>query len=129
MRTFEDIDLLYVEDDPETRMSVSTMLKRRFKNIHVAENGQVGLEMYKKYKSSLIITDIKMPVMSGVEMIEHIRQDASGDPLVMVVTAHRESDLHSKLADVHLFKPIDLYQLLQTAKDLLIRSGKIAALP
>ena len=113
MERLKELELLYVEDDTETREFVSAILRRRFKTIHTAENGKIGLELFKKHKFPLIITDIKMPVMSGVEMIEQIRKDQSVSPLVVVTTAHRERELHSPLADIHLFKPIDVYELLQ----------------
>ena len=119
MERLKELELLYVEDDTETREFVTAILKRRFKNIHTAENGKIGLELFRKYKFPLVITDIKMPVMNGVEMIEHIRQDLSVSPLVVVTTAHREHELQSPLADIHLFKPIDVYQLLDTTLKLL----------
>lgn len=121
MDRLKELDLLYVEDDTETREFVTAILKRRFKNIHIAENGKAGLELFKKYKVPLVITDIKMPIMNGVEMIEHIRKDPHVDPLVVVTTAHREQELHSPLADIHLFKPIDIYELLNTTLTLLDR--------
>lgn len=119
MEKLKEIELLYVEDDTETREFVSMILRRRFKTIHTAENGQIGLELFKKHKFPLVITDIKMPVMNGVEMIEQIRQDTSVTPLVVVTTAHREQELHSPLADMHVFKPIDVYQLLEKTLELL----------
>lgn len=119
MERLKELELLYVEDDHETREFVSAILRRRFKNIHTAENGQVGLELFRKHKFPLVITDIKMPVMNGVEMIKHIRQDQNVSPLVVVTTAHRERELHSPLADIHLFKPIDVYQLLEKTLELL----------
>ncbi len=126
MERLKELELLYVEDDCETREFISAILKRRFKNIHTAENGKVGLELFKKHRFPLVITDIKMPVMNGVEMIEHIRnEDPASSPLVVVTTAHREQELHSPLADVHLFKPIDVYQLLDTTLQLLTKSGRL----
>lgn len=125
MDRLKEVELLYVEDDDETREFVATILKRRFKSIHTAENGQAGLELFEQYKFPLIITDIKMPVMNGVEMIRRIREDTTAAPLVMVTTAHKEQELHSPLADIHLFKPIDMNQLLETAQNLLIQAGKI----
>ena len=105
MDRLKDVELLYVEDDDETREFV--------------------LELFEQYKFPLIITDIKMPIMNGVEMIRRIREDTTVSPLVMVTTAHKEQELHSPLADIHLFKPIDMNHLLETAQDLLIQAGKI----
>ena len=127
MERLKELELLYVEDDNETREFVSSILRRRFKNIHTAENGKIGLELFQKYKFPLVITDIKMPVMNGVEMIEQIRKDSSVSPLVVVTTAHREEELHSPLADIHLFKPIDVYELLDTTLSLLDRRDGLDA--
>ena len=127
MERLKELELLYVEDDNETREFVSAILKRRFKTIHTAENGKVGLELFQKHKFPLVITDIKMPIMNGVEMIKQIRQDESVSPLVVVTTAHREKELHSPLADIHLFKPIDVYELLDRTLALLDQRNVVNA--
>jgi CheY-like chemotaxis protein len=120
MEELKLIDLLYVEDDDETREFVTAILKRRVKSVFTAENGQKGLELYNIHRMPMIITDIKMPVMNGVEMIKRIKPDKTNGPIVLVTTAHKEQELHSALADVHLFKPLDIDSLLETMLSLLL---------
>jgi len=125
MEGLREIDLLYVEDDDETREFVATILKRRVRTIYTAENGQKGLELYNIHKVPMIITDIKMPIMNGVEMIKHIKPDKGNGPIVLVTTAHKEHELHSTLADVHLFKPLDINTLLEAMQSLLASRKKL----
>jgi len=76
----EVLDVFFVEDNHELRLQMEGMFSELFKNVEIAEHGQIGLEKYKKrlaQKQSaydLIITDINMPVMNGIEMIHAINE-------------------------------------------------------
>ena len=68
----QEIKILYVEDDFIVRLSIANFLRRRCKDVIEAKNGQQGLELYKQHNSDIVVTDIEMPVMDGLEMIEKI---------------------------------------------------------
>ena len=86
----KDIQLLYVEDDDNIRKVYERYLKRKVKNLLVAVDGQEGLDMYLKYKPDVILTDIKMPIMNGLEMSKKIRDLDNTIPII-VTTAHTET--------------------------------------
>lgn len=65
--------ILYVEDNYLTRNHVTAELKKKFETVYVASNGKEALELYKEHKPDLILTDVKMPVMSGEKLINEIR--------------------------------------------------------
>ncbi len=84
--------LLVVEDNPDMRAFVSTSLARRYR-VATAENGKVGLEMARKVRPDMIVSDVQMPIMDGFEMVAELRKDKSFDktPIIML-TAKTGSD-------------------------------------
>src|SRR5512147_2248132 len=66
---------LIVEDDHATRATISSVVGRKFPGVEVqaAENGRQGLELCLQHGPVLVITDINMPVMDGLQMIEEIK--------------------------------------------------------
>ena len=109
------LNLLVVEDNEESREQFINMLSSLFDNITSAVNGLDGLEKFQEQKFDLIISDINMPKMNGLEMIEKIRE-VDKDITVMVVSAHNEEHFKSEAQTFHvdnyLFKPINLPQLI-----------------
>ena len=121
------ISLLYVEDDETIREGFIHILKRIIKKtIIVAENGKEGLEKYSLYKPDVIITDIQMPKMNGLEMIEQIRKEDK-DVQIIITTAF--NDIQYTLSAIKLgvdgffLKPIeDIHKYL----DILEQKAKFA---
>ncbi|MEA3314795.1 MAG: response regulator [Campylobacterota bacterium] len=111
------IRLLYVEDDESIRAVLSRGLKRRVKDIEVAIDGEDGLEKYLSFKPDIIVTDIKMPKMSGLEMSSKIREIDSTIPII-ITSAHSESDTLLQAIEIgingYVLKPIDKDKLFQT---------------
>lgn len=110
------INLLYVEDEEDVREEVEDMLGLKVDNLIVAKNGLDGLEAYKNNDIDIIITDIKMPVMDGLEMISNIREENEAIPII-VTSAFNDSTFLQKAIDLHvdkyITKPIDITQLFE----------------
>jgi len=96
-----DLSILYVEDEEILRNSMLPTLQKFFKNIHVAKNGQEALEFYEKESSDIILTDINMPIMNGVELITQINK-INSNPIIIVLSAHDESELLISLINLEL---------------------------
>lgn len=114
-----DITLLYVEDDEFSREELESYLKRRVPNVHVASNGEEGYELYKKYRPDIIITDIMMPKMTGIEMAHLIRQEDKTTKIIITSAYSDNTNLDNAVSegiDTFLTKPIDLTQLYCTLK-------------
>jgi len=118
-KLIRDIVLLYVEDEEEIRTIYERFLRRRVENILVANNGKEGFDIYKKQKPDLIITDINMPIMNGLEMCSLIRDDNIDIPII-VTSAHSEAQYFQEAINIginmFLLKPVDMTQLYNTIK-------------
>lgn len=105
-----DLNVLYVEDEPDIRNKTSDILSIFFKSIIIKENGQEGLEIFKNKNIDIVITDIRMPVMDGLEMISEIRKIDSNVPIV-ITTAFGDQEYFIRSIDLkvdkYLIKPID----------------------
>jgi CheY-like chemotaxis protein len=105
-KQFTNLTVLYVEDEEEVRENITMALKRRVGTVITAVNGQEGLEMYKAHHPDMIITDLEMPVMNGLVMIEKIREICHPDYPIMVITAYQDEEHYTELADSYLYKPV-----------------------
>ncbi len=117
-----DLVLLYVEDDLLARESIKMILEEFFKNIIVAVDGMDGLEKYRDSSVDLIITDINMPKLNGLKMIEKIREEDKDTP-IMILSAYTEPEYLTasiKLGiDGYLLKPFDLDQFVSALGNVL----------
>ncbi|UCN00246.1 EAL domain-containing protein [Sulfurimonas sp. SWIR-19] len=116
-RYSQSLKLLYVEDDIDAREITTMLLEDFFDTIIVAENGQEGLEKFQKERVDIVITDINMPHMNGLEMAKKIRAIDIEVPII-ILSAHNEEDFFLKSIQIgingYLLKPIDMKQLSST---------------
>ncbi len=113
----KDISILYVEDDDVTRETLVDFLKWSFDKVYAARDGKEGLEMFKQYNADIVITDIRMPVMDGLEMTSELRKINPMTP-VIVVTAFSEIGYVMRAmeleVDGYIQKPILHANLIKT---------------
>lgn len=109
------LHVLYVEDDSALRKETVTLLEPYFEKIDVAVDGIDGLDKYNLHVYDIIITDINMPRMNGIEMINHIH-DINADQKVIAISAHNESETLISLirsgVSSFMLKPIKHQDLL-----------------
>jgi YesN/AraC family two-component response regulator len=89
----EQTTLLYAEDDHDARELVSSMITRKFPELKllVARDGSTGLELFQEHQPEIVLTDIRMPVMDGLQMAAEIRL-LNPETCIIAVTAHSETD-------------------------------------
>jgi len=118
----QNLTLLYVEDDPLLGRINAELFNDIFKSVDVAKNGEEGLEKFRERKHDLVITDINMPVMNGIEMVREVRRIRKEQP-VMILTAYREIEYLSQVRELgirhFLTKPIDMKRFTNALLDLL----------
>jgi YesN/AraC family two-component response regulator len=117
-----ELKVLYVEDEDDIRERLSKFLKRRVKELYIAKNGKEGLETYKITQPDIVVTDIQMPIMDGLDMAENIKK-IKPEQIVIVTTAFNEEEIISRAMDIgideYLFKPISrdsLVKILESSK-------------
>ncbi|SNB46079.1 response regulator [Geobacter sp. DSM 9736] len=76
--------LLYIENDPAVFAQTAKLLSRMGYLLHVAENGQEGLRIFEETKPDLVITELDLPVLGGLEMLRQIRAKDGAVPVVVV---------------------------------------------
>ena len=82
-----DISLLYVEDEKILRNVYKKILEARVSKLIVASDGEEGFELYKEHQPDLVLTDIKMPVMNGLEMTKKIKKHHR-DSRIIIMSAY-----------------------------------------
>ncbi|MEO5359153.1 MAG: response regulator [Nitrospirota bacterium] len=107
------LTVLYVEDDDYIRTMVARFLKRRVAKVYEAVNGKEGLEVYISNKADIVITDIQMPVMSGMKMIEAIHIIDGSQPII-ITTAYNDEHHTSGKVCRNIIKPIDNDELVES---------------
>ncbi|MCF8370928.1 MAG: PAS domain S-box protein [Bacteroidales bacterium] len=111
-----NISILYAEDDTLTQRLIASFLKKKFETVYIADNGEQGLQIYKQYRPDLVITDISMPIMSGLDMIAHIREIDKGVNCI-ITSSNQETNQFVKAIELgvnsFLIKPINPEKLLE----------------
>ncbi len=113
----KNMRLLYVEDNAEARDSSLIVFEEFFDDIIVAIDGEDGLEKFNKHQIDIIITDINMPRLSGLAMIQQL-QHIDKDVHILVLSAYNESGYFIESiklgVDGYILKPIDINSFLNT---------------
>jgi len=112
---FKDIKVLYVEDNLDARQSTIIILEEFFEHIIIAVDGKDGLEKFKQNDFNLIITDIQMPNLNGIEMSKEIRKLNNTIPII-VLSAYNENKYLIDSIKVgmigYINKPLDIEELI-----------------
>jgi two-component system, sensor histidine kinase and response regulator len=108
--------LLYVEDESETRENLAEIIGRLFPDVRLllAENGVEGMELFTKQRPDLVITDINMPVSSGLKMASEIKAvSPATEVIALTAYSHTEYLLAAIETGVshYLLKPVDVRQI------------------
>ncbi len=110
----QSLKVLYVEDDSSVQFIVEDYLEKLFLDVITADDGLDGLAAYKKGDFDIVITDLAMPRMDGLEMISEIRK-INQEQAVLITTAYTDTKHMSeaiKLSiDGYIIKPFDYEQL------------------
>ena len=105
LETLKQLTLLYIEDEPLIRENAVEYLGRYCKQVLQAKDGEEGYALYKAHSPDLIISDIKMPKLNGLDMSSKIRQDDKHTPIILA-TAHTETKYLLQAVELQLIKYI-----------------------
>jgi DNA-binding response OmpR family regulator len=120
------VKVLIVEDDRHIVALVRYIMEREGYQVQVARDGVEGLDMAREYKPDLVVLDLNMPRMDGVEMCRRLK--AEQNPLVIFLTVHTERTAMARGfragADDYMVKPFELEELLRHVKTLLEKRAR-----
>jgi DNA-binding NtrC family response regulator len=107
------IRVLLIEDEEIPRKQLAKVIRKEGFEVLLAENGRVGLDVFKKELPEVVVTDVKMPDVDGLEVMHTVRR-ISNDTQIILITAFGETDtvvtaLREGALD-YLKKPLDLDQ-------------------
>jgi len=108
------ISLLVVEDDDESREILVAILSRKFPDVTVysANNGRTGLELFKTHTPDIVITDINMPELNGLQMADKIRAIRPDIKLIVLTADTGKATMENSVGkgfevDHYILKPVD----------------------
>jgi CheY-like chemotaxis protein len=108
------LSVLYVDDELLAREMVARMLRWKGHQVHTAGDGRTGLQLFREYKPTVIVTDIIMPGMDGIEMSREVRRACSKVPIIIASAYLHDRyrfDLEQLGISQYVQKPIKLEQL------------------
>lgn len=127
------ISVLYVEDNDSLREKAGNLLKKFFRKVDLAENGQVGLELFKKNHSHIVITDIQMPKMDGLTLIKRVSK-INPETKTIIMSAFDNKEYLLKGIELRVFrflnKPVNVAELTDVLYQAIVEiknehSGKV----
>jgi DNA-binding NarL/FixJ family response regulator len=109
--------ILVIEDEPEMRRNIATILKLEKFEVCQAENGRAGLELARSESPDLIICDVMMPELDGHGVLQALRKDPASStiPFIFLTAKGEKADFRSGMdlgADDYLTKPVAKADLL-----------------
>jgi len=116
MINLAEIKILVVEDDPAMSEVLCEYLQGEGATTLSAPNGQVALELMEVEKFDLVLTDLQMPIIGGMELLRRIRERDTESPIVLLVTG--QADITEEIAIASgavglIHKPFDLMFLFE----------------
>lgn len=109
--------VLYVEDEPEVRNSVGIYLQKIFDSVDIAEDGKEGLKKFQEHHYDIVITDIEMPRMNGLEMAAEMKVLVP-DQEIIIISAYTDPayflDAIRLGINGYIIKPVNYEQINMT---------------
>jgi len=121
MSKTNQLTLLYVEDDHALREQFIRILRPKFKEIYEAVDGVEALEKYEAYSPDMMLVDINVPKIDGLEVIDLVRKDDKNIPIVILSAYSDQKKLLSAIKlglSEYLIKPVPHKKLLTVLEDM-----------
>lgn len=116
------IKLVIVDDEPLVQVGIKSILNWKDYDIEVcgtAMNGKQALDLIRKHSPEIVITDVKMPIMDGLELINHSKEEFGKLPLFIILTSYEEFPL---IKEAMKYGVIDYLVKLELTAELLLES-------
>lgn len=113
------LSILFIEDCPIVCKAMGHMISLTFTDmpVYTAENGRSGMELFAEHTPGIVITDINMPDMDGLQVAREIKSAHPGT-MIIVITGYSDDthldDFHKLDIDDYLVKPVDFSKLCES---------------
>lgn len=125
MSTLTDTQILVIEDEPDLRAGLQHNLELEGYKVSVAADGREGLRKAREGQASLVLLDLMLPEMPGLEVLKHLREIGHETPIIIISAKGQDRDKVQGLelgADDYLTKPFGLSELLARIRAVLRRT-------
>jgi CheY-like chemotaxis protein len=116
LEVLKNLSILYVEDEMELKKVTADFLSNVIGNVVSVNNGLDALEQFNHEKYNVVITDINMPKLNGVELIKELKKMNKDIPIIVTTAYNNEKqidELYEAGMNEYLMKPIDLMELVE----------------
>lgn len=131
LEKLKGLTILYAEDEVGIRENIADSLSYYVKEVFQASNGKEAFELYEEKNPDIILSDIHMPLVNGIEFVKKVRQTNREIPIVMI-TAHTDKKYLLEAVELHMekyiVKPIELevlFEVLEKCVEVLTINKKI----
>ena len=126
----KNLKVLIAEDEDDAREAILSLLKRRVGKVTGCSNGREGLEAFPEFLPDVVIADLMMPVMDGIEMVAEMRTQYKEHPFrVMILTAMDDPQtiIHAVDAgiDKYVLKPVKMPELMEALSEVAGKYQKV----
>lgn len=112
--------ILIVEDESAFALVLCSLLREKGHQALVAGNGREGLELMRRSLPDLLVTDLRMPVMNGVEMIKAIHRERAGRFPILVITTSPDMLKKERIEGVEVIqKPLEFEQAVDAIESMI----------
>ena len=119
-KIFNNLTILYVEDEENIRESLTSSLQIMFNYVYSTKNAEEALKIYNSKHIDIILNDIGLPGINGIDFVKKIRETNKEIPIILL-TAYTDTDILLEAVKLklvsYLTKPITLDTLLKALKD------------
>lgn len=117
MNPLESCRLLFIDDEETFLNSLVKVLRRKQLNVTTATSGSEGLAWFKDHEVDIVVLDIKMPDLTGIEVLQTMRALKGNSFGVIILSGHAHTDIALEAmlagADDFLLKPCELEELIE----------------
>jgi diguanylate cyclase (GGDEF)-like protein len=96
-----DVSILFVDDNMDLRQSFDFFMRDSIKNLYLAKDGVEGLDIFYEYRPDIVIADVNMPVLNGIEMSRIIKQGDPDTP-IMLISAKEDTNVLKEAIEIKI---------------------------
>lgn len=115
-----NLTILYAEDEEDVRVNMISMLQLFFDNVFVAKDGKEAIEIFKSNEVDIVLTDIRMPYKTGLEVASYVKNVNKNIPII-IATAHSDTEYLSSAIKIgvnnYLLKPVNQLNLIESISE------------